>query len=103
MEFVVLNSCALAKARSIERASKSIALVYIGDGYLDVNDVLSTKSWNGCGTDVIDSNRGVADQLADTPCDLLEIARPVRLIRDHNHRARLFCDVGLWHITPEGV
>src|SRR5215211_7808159 len=89
VKLIVLERGALAKTNSYERPGQAVGPPQIGDSNLNVNDILSGKPRYCCRTNVINTNRRVVDHITDTPCDLREVADPLRLIRGHHHRARL--------------
>ena len=101
MELIVLERGTLAKTNCYERPGKTVGTLQIGDSDLYVNDVLSSKPRDCCRTNVINTNRRVINYRSDTSCDLREVADPLRLIRDHHHRARLFCDIVVRHIPTQ--
>ena len=74
---VVLEYRAVAKPRGSEKARQPAGLVQVGNCDLYIYDILSAESWNGGRTDVIDSNRGTPDQVADVPRNLRELVHPV--------------------------
>jgi len=84
---VVLERGAMTKSSSPERIGQPVGRVQVGNRDLHIYDVLGAKPWNGGRPDVVDSNRGRPDQIADVLRDPRELVHPVRLIRRNHHRA----------------
>src|SRR5687768_4666457 len=70
---VVLKHAAVAKPCGSQSVGHSVHVLQVGNCDLHIDDILGAKSRNCGRPDVIDSNRTVADQVADVPRDLPEV------------------------------
>lgn len=88
--------CLRSTLRLSKRSSNRRSLP-IGNCDLQIDDILGPKSWNRGRPDVVDSNRCMADQVADVPRDLREVVGPVGLKANNRYGAGRFRDIEIRH------